>query len=257
MAFSRAVLPAERPTPGQLSSAMAGIGMRFASRPDWGANIEDTLLFASEVGMESDDLRVLSVLATWLGVHAAWVNADRLVRIAREHESERVRAFWSAVGSWRSRDRRFARLEKVYNGHKLDLLSVGTEFQLSRRGEDPRFAGSAMRVPAGVLRDRQDDVLDPDTLSQRHLTYRFRVIIGPTYRADMWAALEQDPTLSPAELARRTYGSFATAWQVRRDYMVVHGPGVATGKARLPSNLGSNTVRLPGDVFRTARSRRP
>jgi hypothetical protein len=48
------------------------------------------------------------------------------------------------------------------------------------------------------------------------------VIIGPSYRADMWAALETDPELSPTELARQTYGSFATAWQVKRDFVLVN-----------------------------------
>jgi len=34
----------------------------------------------------------------------------------------------------------------------------------------------------------------------------------------MWAALEHDATLAPAALARQTYGSFATAWQVKKDW---------------------------------------
>jgi hypothetical protein len=46
-------------------------------------------------------------------------------------------------------------------------------------------------------------------------------MIGPGYRADMWAALEADPGMSATALARRTYGSFATAWQVRRDFAVL------------------------------------
>ena len=223
MAFSRIVLPRERPSEAQLTRAMAGIGMRFAAEPDWSVNIEDTLLFASEAGMEQDDLRVLSVLVTWFGVHAPWVNADRLVRITREHPSERVRAFWSAMGRFKGRDRRFARLEKVYEGPRIDLLRVGTDFHLRRRGEDDRFEGSALRVPAGVLRDRAADVLDPRALCRRHRAYRYRVMMGPTYRADMWAALEAEPDLSAAELARRSYGSFATAWQVRRDHRLVNG----------------------------------
>jgi hypothetical protein len=41
---------------------------------------------------------------------------------------------------------------------------------------------------------------------------------GPSYGADMWVALEEDLTLSVAALAKRTYGSFATAWHVRRDF---------------------------------------
>ncbi len=85
-------------------------------------------------------------------------------------------------------------------------------------GEDQRFAGSRLRVPANVLRDRPADVLTPAELASRHRAYRWRLVIGPTYRADMWAALEREPTLSAAEVARRTYGSFATAWQVRRDF---------------------------------------
>jgi 2-oxo-4-hydroxy-4-carboxy--5-ureidoimidazoline (OHCU) decarboxylase len=43
-----------------------------------------------------------------------------------------------------------------------------------------------------------------------------------TYRADMWAAMEDDPSISVAELARRTYGSFATASQVKRDWQLIH-----------------------------------
>jgi len=42
--------------------------------------------------------------------------------------------------------------------------------------------------------------------------------MGPSYRADMWATLEAEPQLSAAELARRTYGSFASAWHVRKAF---------------------------------------
>ncbi len=204
---------------------MVGIGIRFAAHPLPGANIEDTLLFASEAGMVNDDLRVLSMLVTWFGVHAPWVNADRLVRIVRDHRSPRVRTLWSALASWQARDRRFSRLVPSHQGPRIDLLRVGTDFQLHRHGEDERFKGTPLRVPAGVLRNRAVDIASPTELCQRHLAFRHRVMMGPTYRADMWAALTQDPSLSAAEIARRAYGSFATAWQVRRDFFLVHGEG--------------------------------
>ena len=51
-----------------------------------------------------------------------------------------------------------------------------------------------------------------------HDAYRRRIMLGPSYRADMWAELDRNPTLTAAELARRTYGSFATAWHVLRDW---------------------------------------
>jgi hypothetical protein len=44
--------------------------------------------------------------------------------------------------------------------------------------------------------------------------------MGPSYRADMWAALARNPSLSAAALARKTYGSFATAWQVKSDFAI-------------------------------------
>jgi hypothetical protein len=50
----------------------------------------------------------------------------------------------------------------------------------------------------------------------------------------MWAALEHDTTLSVAELARTTYGSFATAWRVRRDFGLL---------AKLPSSAGAAKSR--------------
>jgi hypothetical protein len=222
---------------------MAGVGMRFAAAPAPDPNIEDTLLFASIEAMENQDLRVLAILVTWFGVHAPWVNADRLTKIAAAQASARVRALWSALARWQRRDRRFARLARIYTAGRLDLLPVGTDFQAQRHGEDPRFAGSALRVPANVLRDRAADVDAPAELARRHHAYRCRVMIGPTYRADMWAALEDDPTLSAAALAHKTYGSFATAWHVRRDFTVV----AAAGGVR-----GSLSPRPPRPPRRTA-----
>jgi hypothetical protein len=224
MGFSRVVTPSAPLAAEALTAAMVGIGMNFAGAGTKDPNIEDTLFFASVEAMERDDLRVLAVLVTWFGVHSGWVNADRLTKLVRASKSVRVRALWSALAHWRQRDRRFARLEKCHAGAALELLAVGSDFQIKRHGEDPRFGGSALRVPANVLRDRPEDVLSPAELAKRHSAYRFRLILGPSYRADMWSQLKQDPSLSPTEVARRCYGSFATAWQVRRDFQLVHAP---------------------------------
>lgn len=219
MAFSRQIARGELLTGAELDSAMVGIGMEFAAPPRRNANIEDTVISASVVGVQGD-FRVLSVLVTWLGVHHERLNADRLVKLVRSQHDPRVQSFWTALALWLKSDRRFARLQDV-SCKRLDLLAVGTDFQIRRRGEDPRFAGGPFRVPAGVLRDRPQDVLSPADLAERHSTYRHRILIGPSYRADMWAELTRSPDLSPAELARRSYGSFATAWQVSRDFKLL------------------------------------
>lgn len=222
MAFSRAAALKTRPDPSGLTRNMVGIGFNFAAEANPFAPIEETLVYASAVGMDENDLRVLAVLTTWVGVHHAYINADRLVRCVTEHESFRVRTYWAAVQRWRSKDRRFARLSKLHHGSPVDLLPVGTDFQIARRGEDERFENSALRVPAGTLRDRSADVLAPSLLVRRHTGYRNRVLMGPTWRADVWTVLEHDPELSVADAARCAGCSFATAWQVLQDFRLLN-----------------------------------
>jgi len=221
MAFSRATALSERPDEATLTCDMVGIGMNFATEANASAPIEATLVHASAVGMDHDDLRVLAVLTTWVGVHSGHINADRLVRCVAEHGSSRVHAYWAAVAQWLSKDRRFTRLAALHTAPPIDLLPVGTDFQITRRGEDERFVGSSLRVPAGTLRDRDTDVLTPEMLVRRHAGYRNRMLMGPTWRADIWTALEDEPNASVAEAARRAGCSFATAWQVVQDFRVL------------------------------------
>lgn len=223
MGHKRVLAPAEPPSAQALTAAMVGIGMNFAAEPAPTPNIEDTLFFASGEGMEHGDLRVASVLVTWLGVHLPWVNVDRLTRLVEARGGPRVRSFWRAVARWQRTDSRLRRLGRLRGAGRVDLLPVGTEFQVRRHGEDPRFTGGPLRVPANALRARLEDILMPRELATRNAVYRWRVIIGPTYRADMWAALEEEPNLTAAQLARYAYGSFSTAWHVRRDHAIVRG----------------------------------
>jgi hypothetical protein len=232
MAFSRAVAPAVGPGHEDLTTALVGIGFNLAARrPKREPNIEDTLLFAAVEGMESADLRVLALLVTWFGVHSAWVNAERLTRLTIGHPSSRVRALWAALGRWQQADRRFARMATAYRGPRIAAAGGTSDFLVRRHGEDRRFRNGPLLAAANLLRDRPEDVLTPATLAACHSAYRLRVIIGPTYRADMWAALEQDAALSTAELARAAYGSFATAWRVKRDFALLNARPVRQGAA--------------------------
>jgi len=218
MAFSRATALEPTLAPDELTARMVGIGMKFAAVPRIDADLEGTLVHASAAGMIDGDLRALAVLTTWLGVHHAHVNADRLVRLVYAHPSERVRAYFAAIATWLKKDRRLARLAGAYAGAPIELLPTGTAFQIGRRGEDPRFVDSPLRAPSGTLRDRPADVLSPDLLVRRHAGYRNRVLMGPSFRADVWTVLEKTPGLSVADVARRASCSFATAWQAVQDF---------------------------------------
>jgi hypothetical protein len=221
MGFKRSGPPIA-PTHRGLTAAMAGIGMGFAATGTEDPNIEDTLYFASQEAMDAGDLRVLAVLVTWFSVHHAWVNADRLITLAR-NGSKRVRALWAALAKWQSKDRRYARLTQVYLGARVDVLASGSDFQIRRHGEDPRFIGTSIRVPQNVIRDRTADVSSPNELAKNHSAYRNRAIMGPSYRADLWAELTRTPEVSCADLARKTYASFASAWNAKRDFAIVRG----------------------------------
>lgn len=218
---------ASRPGPedAALTRDLAGIEMRFAVEPNWEARIEETLMHGASLGMEGGDLRVLSVLTTWLGVHSARVRAGRLRACLGAQPSPRVRAYWAAAARWLWTDRRVGWFAELHEGGSCALLAVGNEFQIARRGEDERFAGSALRVPAGVLRARPSDVLSPESLVRRHAGYRNRVQMGANWRADVWTVLEHDPELSPAEVARRAGCSVATARPVVRDFTLLRAAG--------------------------------
>ena len=161
MSFSRVEEPRALYRGRNRSGALAGIGFGLAAEPQADANIEDTLLAASVDGMERGKLRVLAMLVGWLEAHAARVNADRLVRLVKASESTRVRAFWAAVGVWLEKDRRFARLKKLHRGKRAELGPRGG-------AEDPRFEGGPLRVPAGALRQRAGDVVEPAVVCRRH-----------------------------------------------------------------------------------------
>ena len=216
-----------------LTARLIGIGMAFTGKGFTDPAIEGALADASVAGMDGGDFRVLDVLVTWLGIHSEYINADRLVRTVVAHSSPRVRAFWQAFAWWKHADRRFARLARADGegiSAAIDLLPTGNAFQIARRGEDERFAGSLLRVPAGTLRGRAGDVLGPADLARQHAGYRNRVLMGPTWRADVWTVLQATPGLPISEVARRAGCAFATAWTVARDFRVLHG--AATEDAR-------------------------
>ncbi len=221
MAFKRSLVPAEFATGDVLTSQLVAIGFCFsaASSPTE-PNIEDTLIAASIEGVTNEDYRVLSLLVDWFSIHFQRVNADRLTKLVKLIKNKRIKAFWAAMATQKKQDTRFKKLQNIYTKPKIDLMGEGTSFQMERHGEDPRFAGTVLRVPGKLLRHRPQDILSPENLAKRHRGYYFRVMIGPSYRADMWALLEHHPTFSAAEVARQTYGSFPTAWETRRDLMI-------------------------------------
>jgi len=222
MSFKRQLFPPYFSHGESLTSDMVSIGIRVAKNlPKEEANIENTLVGASIEGMKGD-YRTLSLLVDWIGIHAERINVDRLTQIIKLFPDKKIKIFWTAIAQWQKSDWRFRKLVKLYRGVSLNLLEERGDFLIQKHGEDKIFLNSVLRIPDHFLRHRQQDILTPEELSRKHGAYYYRILIGPTYRADMWALLERHPKLSPSELARRTYGSFPTAWKVKRDWILLN-----------------------------------
>lgn len=220
MAFKRDIYPTILPNGETLTKALIGIGFRFNGTRSHDVNIEDTLIAASLEGLHGDG-RVLSLLVDWWEIHHSRVNADRFVQLVEHYSREATPsfiAFWAAQAQRFKSDVRLMRLVKRAPKKRFDFLGERTDFLVSKNGEDPRFIKTCLRVPQKVFRHRLDDILSPVELAKIHAAYRHRVLMGPSYRADMWALLSRKPDLSPAELARPCYGSYPTAFGVKRDF---------------------------------------
>lgn len=224
MTHKRNIFPEILPVGDALTSALIGIGFRFNGTPTCDLNIEDTLIAASLTGLAGDG-RILSLLVDWWEIHHARVNADRFIKLVIHYADEAVSAFivfWVAQVQRFKSDPRLTRLVKMAPKKRFNFLGDRTDFLIAKNGEDSRFVKTCLRVPEKVFRHRPADILTPAELVKFHLAYRYRVLIGPSYRADMWALLCRTPDLNPAELARPCYGSYPTAFAVKRDFVIAN-----------------------------------
>jgi len=219
MSFKRVILPEKFFTGDDLTRAMAGIGMRVAtSSPLKNPNIEDVLLSASMEGLKKD-WRTLSLVVDWFQKHSSIINVDRLTRALIElKDNKLLLAFWSALAKTTGHDLRFKRMRSIYKGKPILLGDQASELLLKRNGEDERFQKSGLLVPNNLLRVRPNDILDIKELVKLHLGIYYRVLIGPTYRADCFTKLNNNFECVPSETARFAYSSFKTAWDAIHDW---------------------------------------
>jgi len=220
MSFKRIAAAQNLKSGTALTRDLVGIGFLLSAKGSRNPNIEDTILAASKEGI-AGDFRVLGMLLDWLEQHLDYVNVDRLIRAIHSLDDRKINLFWQAVSQIHGTDQRLKTLRESLPQRQQNIFDLDIDYQLKKYGEDSRFKDTVLKVPANFLRHRPQDTMPPKDLAHIHLFYYYRVMIGPSYRADMWAELELNPKLTAAELARRCYGSFATAWKVLQDKKLV------------------------------------
>jgi hypothetical protein len=221
MGFKRVFSINEYPRGAELTGKLIGIGFKIGGIKEENPNIEDTIIAAAIEGM-TGDFRTLSLLTDWLLVHAEILNVERLYKALKNLNNQRVNAYFASIGWQIKKDPRFKKIESLYKGQKLFLdTNQSYEFLVSRNGEDRRFEKTKLIVANGSLRSRPVDIATPREMVQMHKDYYYRTLIGPSFRADMVSCFLRERNISAADLARRCYGSFATAWQVVSDMSLI------------------------------------
>lgn len=221
MSFKRIECLTEYPQGDELTPKLIGIGFKLGGVAELNPNIEDCLIAAATEGL-SGDFRILSLLTDWFFIHHKFVNIDRLIRALKKSKDSRLKCYFSSIGTWLQKDSGYKKLSKIYRGDALLLgLTADYKFLIKRNGEDARFIGTKLVVANQTLRSRLDDILSSKELALKHNDYFYRVLIGPSYRADMVSHYLKNPTLTASQLAKNTYGSFATAWEVMKDVNIL------------------------------------
>mgnify|MGYP001176029742 CR=1 FL=1 len=235
MPYRRSLLPSFYKAGNELFEDLIGLGFRLTGdRYNRNPNIENTLVAASIAALIDKTPRILPLLTDWISIHYERINAERLFIMVSslDEKYEAVKVYWCS-NAQRLNDKRtsFLKLRKLYGKTRRNITALldgkpnstddGTDLLIQKNGEDKRFIGTCLRVPHQYIRERHEDVLTPEKLAKVHLAYRFRVMIGASYRADMWAALRRYPYLTAAEVARHSYGDYSMARSVVHDYSIV------------------------------------
>ena len=214
----------------QLDSSLQSIGFNiFCHRKVTDPNIEATLISASIEVINSRDTRLGGLLVDWLTIHASRVNADKLTKFIYQMDKSKyklVKVFWCANAQRLfTKDQRFQRLSKVYKGKRINLADYlmskkrkPTHLLITLKGEDERFKNTCIRLPKGYFPERLNQILPGSVVAKNHLTYRYRLMMGAGYRADVWAIIKRHPDISAYALAKKAHCSYRTAYITKKDY---------------------------------------
>lgn len=197
-------------------------------------NIEETLLYASIEGVNYKDGRIAGILVDWLTIHSLRINVDRLTDLVfRLNDTEYwwVKIFWFANAQrFYPIDARFKRLATAYQGKRIDFVDRDssipqepslTEMYIKMKGADERFEETCIRVPKNYFSHRPQQVFPASSIAKKHMAFRYRVMMGANYRADIWALLRRSPDLSAYRLAKLAHCSVSAANRVKHDYEIV------------------------------------
>lgn len=193
-------------------------------------NIEASIVSASIETVNNKDNRIGGLLVDWITVHYIRINVDRLTKFVfslSDSKYKFVKIFWCANAQRLFvKDQRFKRLSELYQGRRINFadrfLKNGkqntTKILIEIKGEDERFKRTCIRVSKGYFSERPKQIFPVSIIVKNHLPYRYRVMMGPSYRADLWALLDSNPSISAYALGKKAHCSYRAAYIAKKDY---------------------------------------
>ena len=198
-------------------------------------NIEASIISASIEAVNNKDNRIAGLLVDWITLHYLRVNVDRLTKFVfslSDSDYKFVKIFWSANAQRLFiKDQRFKRLSELYSGKRLNFVDrfvkrgqkKVTKMLVEIKGEDERFKRTCIRVPKGYFSERPHQIFPVSVIAKNHLSYRYRVMMGSSYRADLWALLDSNPDISAYALGKKAHCSYRSAYIAKKDYELLKG----------------------------------
>ena len=213
----------------QLDSSLQSIGFNLScNKKAIDPNIEATLISASIEAMYNKDNRLGGLIVDWITIHFSRINVDRLTKfISHLNNSEYrlVKIFWCANAQRLvAKDQRFKKLSQIYKGKRINLADYcskskkSTSLLIEIKGEDERFKNTCIRIPRNYFSERPNQIFSGSIIAKNHFPYRYRLMMGPSYRADIWALIKRNPNLSAYALAKKAHCSYRTAYITKKDY---------------------------------------
>ena len=217
-----------------LDSDLRAIGFNLSvKKASINPNIELSLISASIEAINLKDNRIAGLLVDWITIHYLRINVDRLTKFVfslDDSEYTFVKIFWQANAQrLYAKDQRFKRLS-LYTGKRIDFadrfIKKGqkkvSKILIKIKGEDKRFKKTCIRVPNGYFSKRENQIFPATAIAKNHASYRYRVMMGPSYRADLWALLDSEPNLSAYALGKKAHCSYRTAYIAKKDYELLN-----------------------------------
>jgi hypothetical protein len=217
-----------------LNHRLAAIGFRiYFSEPEMKleklalleeVDLEETLIRAAFEA--KSDFRVLSILLTWITVHADYVIVEKFAKKRKIFEKiqgiNRILNLVAAqaVNSGSHKWKKLLRTNPKHFEIPVDpeLLELSLQFQ----GANEELKKYGILIPKKFLRIRQEDVLTPSELSRFNPQYKNRLLYGASWRADIITAIEAGAK-NPSQISRIMGCSYEPAYRVFKDYEMAQG----------------------------------